>query len=128
VEKGGEHKLPALRVLMQCPLVPLTEEVKKIKKALGNGLSHEQRKEVVLSTEFITSEFLHLCAEECIRAKFLYTVGRASCVACSSTWSFGTNSDFALGPRKTKQCLHKFGRSHDFPDAKRLLASSPVFK
>jgi hypothetical protein len=38
----------------------------------------------------------------------------------------GTNSAFGLGPRKTTENLHRIGRSHDLPDAKLLLASSPA--
>jgi hypothetical protein len=32
---------------------------------------------------------------------FNVTIRRAACPACSSTWNFGANSVFALGPRKT---------------------------
>jgi hypothetical protein len=39
----------------------------------------------------------------CVRAKhFEITVGRAACEACRATWNLGTNSAFALGPRKTE--------------------------
>jgi hypothetical protein len=40
----------------------------------------------------------------------------------------GTNSAFALGPRKTTENIDRFGRSQDLPDAYCLLASSPEFK
>jgi hypothetical protein len=33
------------------------------------------------------------------------TVGRAAWEACSATWNLGTNSAFALGPRKTTENL-----------------------
>jgi hypothetical protein len=37
------------------------------------------------------------------KAKFFYvTIGRAACEACSATWNLGTNSAFALGPRKAR--------------------------
>jgi hypothetical protein len=38
---------------------------------------------------------------------FSVTIGRAAWEACSATWNLGTNSAFALGPRKTT----------DLPDA-----------
>jgi hypothetical protein len=38
----------------------------------------------------------------------------------------GTNPAFALGPRKTTEKLDRVGWSQDLPDAKWLLASSPV--
>jgi hypothetical protein len=50
--------------------VPAPDRGSEECKALGSGLPHEQRKEVVLGTEFIKSGFLHLCAEDCITAKF----------------------------------------------------------
>jgi hypothetical protein len=37
--------------------------------------------------------------------------------ACSATWNLGTNSTFALGPRKTTENLDRVGRSQDLPDA-----------
>jgi hypothetical protein len=40
-------------------------------------------------------------------------------------WNLGTNSAFALGPRKTMGNLDRVGRS-DIPDANSLLASSPA--
>jgi hypothetical protein len=46
--------------------------------------------------------------------------------ACSATWNLGTNSAFALGPRKTTENLDRVGRLQEIPDANRLLASSPV--
>jgi hypothetical protein len=59
--------------------------------------------------------------------KFLnVTIGRAACEACSATWNLGTNSAFALGPRKTMENLDRDGRSHDLPDANWLLTSSPA--
>jgi hypothetical protein len=38
----------------------------------------------------------------------------------------GSNSAFALGPRKTTENLNQVGRSQDLPDANWLLASSPA--
>jgi hypothetical protein len=40
---------------------------------------------------------------------FLCDAGRAACEACSATWDFGTNSVFALGPRKPTESLDRFG-------------------
>jgi hypothetical protein len=45
------------------------------------------------------------------------TVGRAAWEACSATWNLGTNSAFALGPRKPTENLDRVGRSQDLPDA-----------
>jgi hypothetical protein len=42
---------------------------------------------------------------------------RAACEACSATWSLGTNSAFALGPRKTTENLDRVDRSQDITDA-----------
>jgi hypothetical protein len=53
-------------------------------------------------------------------------IWRAAWEACSTTWNFGTNSAFALGPRKTTGNLDRIGRSQDLPDANWLLASSPA--
>jgi hypothetical protein len=55
-----------------------------------------------------------------IRAKLLMYViiRRAACEACSATWTLGTNSAFALGPRKATENLDRAGRSQDLPDAK----------
>jgi hypothetical protein len=36
---------------------------------------------------------------------------------CSATWNLGTNSAFAVGPRKTTENLDRVGRSQDLPDA-----------
>jgi hypothetical protein len=44
----------------------------------------------------------------------------------SATWNLGTNSAFAMGPRKTTENLDRVGRSQDLPDANWLLASSPA--
>jgi hypothetical protein len=57
---------------------------------------------------------------------FYVTIGRAAWEACSAMWNLGTNSVFALGPRKTTENLVQVGRSHDPPDANQLLASSPA--
>jgi hypothetical protein len=54
---------------------------------------------------------------------FNVTIGRA---ACSATWNLGTNSAFALGPRKSTENLDRVGWSQDLPDANWLLASSPA--
>jgi hypothetical protein len=48
---------------------------------------------------------------------FIVTIGRAAWEACSATWNLGTNSAFALGPRKTTENLDRIGRSQDLPDA-----------
>jgi hypothetical protein len=45
------------------------------------------------------------------------TIGRAACGACSAAWDLGTNSAFALGPRKSTESLDRVGRSQDLPDA-----------
>jgi hypothetical protein len=47
---------------------------------------------------------------------FNVTVGWAACEACSATWNLGTNSAFALGPRKITLNLEQVGRSQDLPD------------
>jgi hypothetical protein len=46
--------------------------------------------------------------------------------AYSATWNLGTNSAFALGPRKTTKNLDRVGRLQDLPDANWLVASSPA--
>jgi hypothetical protein len=48
---------------------------------------------------------------------FNVTILRAACEACSATWNLGTNSTFALEPRKTTENLDRVGRSQDLPDA-----------
>jgi hypothetical protein len=58
---------------------------------------------------------------------FPVTIGRVAWEVYSATWNLGTNSAFALGPRKTTENLHRDGRSQDLPDANWLLASSPTF-
>jgi hypothetical protein len=40
--------------------------------------------------------------------------------------NLGTNSAFALGPKKTTGNLDRVGQSQDLPDANGLLASSPA--
>jgi hypothetical protein len=57
---------------------------------------------------------------------FDVTIGRAACEACSATWNLGTNSVFALGPKKTMENLDRVDRSQDLPDGNWLLASSPA--
>jgi hypothetical protein len=57
---------------------------------------------------------------------FNVTIGRAAWEPCSATWNLGTNSAFALGPRKTAENLDGVGRSQDLPDANWPLASSPA--
>jgi hypothetical protein len=57
-------------------------------------------------------------------SEILSNIGRAACEACSATWDLGTNSAFALGPRKPTENLDRVGRSQDLADANRLLASS----
>jgi hypothetical protein len=42
------------------------------------------------------------------------------------TWNWGTNSEFALGPRKTMENLDRVGRSQDLPGADWFLVSSPA--
>jgi hypothetical protein len=45
----------------------------------------------------------HVSAEQ----NFNVTIGRAAWGACSATWNLGTNSAFALGPRKTTENLDR---------------------
>jgi hypothetical protein len=45
------------------------------------------------------------------------TIGRAAWEACSATWNLGTNSAFAVGPRKTTENLDRVDRSQDLPNA-----------
>jgi hypothetical protein len=45
------------------------------------------------------------------------TIGRAAWEAYSATWNLGTNSAFALGPRKTTENLDRVGRSQDLLNA-----------
>jgi hypothetical protein len=40
---------------------------------------------------------------------FYVTIGRAACEASSATWNLGTNSEFALGPRKTTENFNHVG-------------------
>jgi hypothetical protein len=55
---------------------------------------------------------------------FNVTIGRAAWEACSATWNLGTNSAFALGPRKTTENLDWVVPSQDLQDANWLLANS----
>jgi hypothetical protein len=48
---------------------------------------------------------------------FNVTIGKAAWEACNATWNLGTNSAFALGPRKTTENLDRVDRSQDLPDA-----------
>jgi hypothetical protein len=48
---------------------------------------------------------------------FNVTIGRAAWEACSATWNLGTNSAFALGPRKITENLDRVGWSQDLLDA-----------
>jgi hypothetical protein len=41
-------------------------------------------------------------------------------------WNLGTDSAFALGPRKTTENFDRVGRSQDLPDANRFIGSSPA--
>jgi hypothetical protein len=50
-----------------------------------------------------TQQMLHM--QEYIKAKIVVAIGRAACEACGATWNLGTNSAFALGPRKTTENL-----------------------
>jgi hypothetical protein len=52
-----------------------------------------------------------------IKAKFLMLPLGGLLEKYAVTWNFGTNSVFALEPRKTTKSLYKVGRSQDFPDA-----------
>jgi hypothetical protein len=54
---------------------------------------------------------------DCVRRNFEITIGRAACEACRATWNLGTNSAFALGPRKTTENLDRVGRSQELPEA-----------
>jgi hypothetical protein len=42
---------------------------------------------------------------------FNVIIGRAAWEACSATWNLGTNSEFALVPKKTTENLDRVGRS-----------------
>jgi hypothetical protein len=42
-------------------------------------------------------------------ANFEFTIGRAACEAYRATWNLGTNSAFALGPRKTTENMSTSG-------------------
>jgi hypothetical protein len=65
--------------------------------------------------------------EKYIKANFFNVIiRRAAYEACSATWNLGTNSAFALGPRKITENLDRVGRSQDVRDANWLLASSPA--
>jgi hypothetical protein len=44
-------------------------------------------------------------------------MGGAACKARSAKSNLGTNSAFALGPRKTTENLDRVSRSQDLPDA-----------
>jgi hypothetical protein len=57
---------------------------------------------------------------------FVVTIQIAACKACSATWNLGTNSQFALEPRKATENLDRFGRPQDLPDANWLLSFSPA--
>jgi hypothetical protein len=46
---------------------------------------------------------------------FDISVGRAALKACGATWNLGTNSAFALGPRKTTENLYPVCLSQGFP-------------
>jgi hypothetical protein len=48
---------------------------------------------------------------------FKVTIGRAEKEAYSAMWNLGTNSAFALGPRKTTENIDRVGRLQDLPDA-----------
>ena len=45
--------------------------------------------------------------------KFSLVLGRAAWEAYSATWILGTDSAFAVGPRKTTQYLRRVGRSQN---------------
>jgi hypothetical protein len=44
-------------------------------------------------------------------------IRRATVEACSATLNLGTNSAFALRPRKATENLYRIGRSQDLPNA-----------
>jgi hypothetical protein len=48
---------------------------------------------------------------------FYVNIGRAAGKECSVTWNLGTNSPFALGPRKITENLDRAGWSQDLPGA-----------
>jgi hypothetical protein len=48
---------------------------------------------------------------------FNVTIERAAWEAYNATWDLGTNSEFALGPRKTTENLDRVGRSQGHPNA-----------
>jgi hypothetical protein len=47
---------------------------------------------------------------------FEITIGRAACEVYRAKWNLGTNSAFALGPRKTTENFDRVGRSQDLPE------------
>jgi hypothetical protein len=49
-----------------------------------------------------------------IRVNFHIDVGRAACKACSATWNGCTNSEFALGSRKSREMLIDLVDSYTF--------------
>jgi hypothetical protein len=57
---------------------------------------------------------------------FDVTIGRVACEASSATWNLGTNSAFAVGPRKTTENLDHVGQLQDLSDVDCLLAGSPA--
>jgi hypothetical protein len=95
---------PVLKVPRQCPLVLLVEVMQMI------GIN-----------------FCYISLKGCIIVKYIgrailgrnfdVTIGRAACEASSATWNLGTNSAFALGPRKTTENIDRVYRSKDLPDA-----------
>jgi hypothetical protein len=100
---GVGNNIFGLKVPRHCPLVLLI------------GVSLEFR---INSTFFFTFKVIgvggaalernlvrHL--EGYIRAKFQCYHWRAAWESCSATWNLGTNSEFALGLRKTKENLDR---------------------
>jgi hypothetical protein len=86
-----------LKVLRQCPLVLLVEVMHMIGINFYVTLRGLHCIEIVSNTGRATS------GRNCD-----VTVWRAACEACSATCNLGTNSAFALGPRKPTENLDRF--------------------
>jgi hypothetical protein len=108
--EGRQKNIPAFKVPRQCPLVPLVGvRLRKCKalgseegKALGNGLRYEQRK----------TEILILHQEDHVRMKCLYKYWEGLHVKRTVQRAIsGTNSEFALGPRKTAESFDRVGHN-----------------
>jgi hypothetical protein len=54
------------------------------------------------------------------------TIGRAACEACNAIWNLGTNSAFALGPRKTTEKLDVSFYVHTLDEHQTVVYNMPV--